>query len=427
MSGKMKKHRKKYIIACVILVSLYCLSVGLSGKLQLKWENDLWHMLFLKNCRRMERAYFILPVFLEEGEASIGGDSAFRHLMKREFPLYGYLQESEEEEDIEDRILAEIIKSREGADEDTKNIDESHLDYGEDALHIESDMIKEIQRENDKYKEENKEEGKEQEEPAVFQAAASPAYTYDWSEEWGYEDLVSNFYAVDNTTVLKEEYINLENLLYKDLSVNKEAEGPQILIYHTHSQEGFADSVPGDASTTIVGAGERLAQILREEYGFWVLHHTGEYDVEDRDNAYNSALTGLERVLAENPTIEVVIDLHRDAVKEGNKLVMNLQGRPTARFMFFNGMSYIRNKGDISYLENPYIQENLALSFQAQVAANEYYPGIARRIYLRAYRYNMHLKPRSMLIELGAQTNTVEEIMNACEPLAHIISIVLDG
>ena len=93
----------------------------------------------------------------------------------------------------------------------------------------------------------------------------------------------------------------------------------------------------------------------------------------------------------------------------------------------FNGLSYIRKKGEISYLENEYIQDNLAFSFQAQVAANEYYPGIARKIYLKAYRYNLHLRPRSMLIELGAQTNTVEEIMNACEPLAHIISIVLGG
>ena len=107
--------------------------------------------------------------------------------------------------------------------------------------------------------------------------------------------------------------------------------------------------------------------------------------------------------------------------------MIDLEGRPTARFMFFNGMSYLRKKGDISYLENPYIQENLAFSFQAQVAANEYYPGIARKIYLKAYRYNLHLRPRSMLIELGAQTNTVEEIRNACEPLAHIISIVLGG
>ena len=116
-----------------------------------------------------------------------------------------------------------------------------------------------------------------------------------------------------------------------------------------------------------------------------------------------------------------------EQMKEGKKLVMELDGRPTARFMLFNGMSYLRNKGKIAYLENPYLQENLAFSFQMQVAANEYYPGLARKIYLKAYRYNLHLCPKSLLVELGAQTNTVEEIMNACDPLAHIISIVLNG
>ena len=104
---------------------------------------------------------------------------------------------------------------------------------------------------------------------------------------------------------------------------------------------------------------------------------------------------------------------------------MDLQGRPTARFMFFNGLSYLRKQGEISYLENPYILDNLAFSFQAQVLANEYYPGLTRKIYLKAYRYNMHLCPKSMLIELGAQNNTVEEIMNACDPLAHVIAMVL--
>lgn len=428
MSGKKGKHRKKYIIACAILLLLYTLYSSLSGELKLKQENNIWHMLFLGVCRQMEKTYFILPVFLEEGTAEMNRAALPFRLIESELPLYGYLQERETEEEIEDAVLAEIIKSREGADEDTKNIEESRLDYGEDALHIESSMIEEIQRENDRYREAKEEENQSgQEQPEAFVAAQYPAYTYDWSEQWGYEELVSNFYAVDKTTVLKEEYMNLDDLLYRDLSVNQGAEGPQILIYHTHSQEGFADSVPGDSSTTIVGAGEKLAEILREEYGFKVLHHTGEYDVENRDYAYNNSLPELERILEENPTIEVVIDLHRDEMKEGKKLVMDLQGRPTARFMFFNGMSHIRDKGDIAYLENPYIQENLAFSFQAQVAANEYYPGIARRIYLKAYRYNLHLKPKSMLIELGAQTNTVEEIMNACEPLAHIISIVLSG
>ena len=62
-----------------------------------------------------------------------------------------------------------------------------------------------------------------------------------------------------------------------------------------------------------------------------------------------------------------------------------------------------------------------------QLAAEEYYPGITRRIYLKGYRYNLHYRPKSLLIELGAQTNTVEEAMNACGPLAHVISLVLNG
>ena len=105
---------------------------------------------------------------------------------------------------------------------------------------------------------------------------------------------------------------------------------------------------------------------------------------------------------------------------------MDLQGRPTAQFMFFNGMSRTK-KGKIDYLENPYLADNLAFSFQMQVTCNEYYPGIARRIYLKAYRYNMHLCPKTLLIELGAQTNTMEEIWNACEPLAHVLDLVLSG
>lgn len=346
--------------------------------------------------------------------------------------------------------MAEIIMRQEGTDEDQKDIEESRLDYGENALHIENSMLEEMQRENSVHVE-NEEPAKQeadipqeettqqaQEEQMAEQEAQipesgefcvqeTPSYTYDWSGEWGYNELVSNFYAIDNTTYLKEDYMNLDSLLHQDLSVNKDSKGPQILIYHTHSQETFVDSVPGDPSTSIVGAGEKLAKLLSEEYGFKVLHHTGEYDVESRDYAYTNSLPALEEILAQNPDIEVIIDLHRDAVREEQKLVMDLGGRPTARFMFFNGLSYIRKKGEISYLENEYIQDNLAFSFQAQVAANEYYPGIARKIYLKAYRYNLHLRPRSMLIELGAQTNTVEEIMNACEPLAHIISIVLGG
>lgn len=77
------------------------------------------------------------------------------------------------------------------------------------------------------------------------------------------------------------------------------------------------------------------------------------------------------------------------------------------------------------YNEN--LEMNLAFSFQAKWKAEEYYPGLTRRNYLNAYRYNMHVCPKTMLIELGAQNNTLEEAMNACGPIAHILHIVLSG
>ena len=240
------------------------------------------------------------------------------------------------------------------------------------------------------------------------------------------EDLIKNFYTVDPTTSVEESFLNIEDLLTIDCTIDKRAEGPQILLYHTHSQEGFADSRPGAEEDTIVGAGEILAGYL-EEYGYKVYHHKGKYDVESRDYAYSNSLPELERILKENPQIKVVLDLHRDAVAEETKLVTDIQGRKTAKVMFFNGLGRTKAKGEISYLKNPYLQENLAFSFQMKKACDEYYPGFARNNYLRAYRYNMHLCPKTLLIELGAQTNTKEEIINALEPLAHVLYMVLSG
>ena len=242
-----------------------------------------------------------------------------------------------------------------------------------------------------------------------------------------YETLVRNFYTIDANTMAGSDQLSVEKLLGMDMTLPQEGDGPQILIYHTHSQEAFADSVPGDVNTGIVGVGECLTRILTEQYGYRVLHNTGQYDVETRDNAYSRALPAVEQILAENPSIQVIIDLHRDEVAEETKLVTDIQGRPTARFMFFNGLSRTRKTGDIDYLANENQEANLAFSFQMQLKAAEYYPGLTRRIYLKGYRYNMHLRPRTLLVELGAQNNTVEEAINACDPLAHILDMVLKG
>jgi len=260
-----------------------------------------------------------------------------------------------------------------------------------------------------------------------FEPVTEKQMEYNWEEYTDPVKIRKEFFAVDATTEISDERINPQKLLGKDISISESNGGPQILIYHTHSQETFADSLPGDENTSIVGAGEYLATRLKEEYGFEVLHHTGEYDVETRDYAYSYSLPNIEALLEEYPSIEVVIDLHRDAVAEETKLVSQQNGKQAAQVMFFNGLSHTIKQGDIGYLENPYIDDNLAFSFQMQVLCNEYYPGLTRRIYLKGYRYNMHLKPKTLLVELGAQTNTCEEAKNTLDILAHVLSMCLSG
>lgn len=240
-----------------------------------------------------------------------------------------------------------------------------------------------------------------------------------------FDYLRQNFFQVDNTTTVGSDLLDVDQLLGKDMTLKANVDGPQILIYHTHSQEGYKDSIAGDASTTIIGVGDYLEALLEQKYGIEVLHHKGVYDLPKRDNAYSNALPNLEKILQENPTIEVVIDLHRDGVSEDRHLVTEINGKPTAQIMFFNGLSKTTSQGELAYLPNPYIADNLALSFQMQLTAAEYYPGFTRKIYLKGYRYNLHLCPKSVLVEVGAQTNTFEEAKNAMEPLADILAKVV--
>ena len=93
--------------------------------------------------------------------------------------------------------------------------------------------------------------------------------------------------------------------------------------------------------------------------------------------------------------------------------------------MFFNGLSRTTDNGELAYLYNPNLTDNLAFSLQLKLMAEEYYPGFARPNYLKGYRYNLHYRPKSILVEVGAQTNTVQEAMNAMEPLADMLHKVL--
>ena len=241
--------------------------------------------------------------------------------------------------------------------------------------------------------------------------------------------LISNFYVVDPTTMIGPEQLNVDELLAKDMQLTGEDDGPRVLIFHVHSQEGFVDSVPGDPNTHIVGVGAYLTRILNEK-GIPTMHHTGVYDMingrMDRSRAYEKMEPSIRRILAENPSIEIVIDLHRDGVREDLHLITDIGGVQTAQIMFFNGLSRTRTIGDIAHLPNPYIQDNLAFSLQMQLEAERNFPGFARRIYLRGFRYSLHMMPRSLLIEAGAQTNTLREVKNAMYPLAEVLANIID-
>lgn len=347
-------------------------------------------------------------------------------------PLYGYVMKQKREELLENEMLSLEEILLEEAMEETQTSEKDEVQHGGE--------ITEAGTENEELTETEEmslEALLQAENEAAMQACQDVAEVefvphtlqqqIPLEELNDYENLVTRFYTIDGNTMAGNDQLNATRLLNYDMTIRKEEEAPQILIYHTHSQEAFADSVPGDGTTTIVGVGDRLSQILTEQYGYRVMHHTGQYDVDSRDDAYSASLPAIKKLLQDNPTIEVIIDLHRDQMPEETRLVMDLDGRPTARFMFFNGLSRTRKTGDISYLYNENQEGNLAFSFQMKLKAEEYYPGLTRKNYLKGYRYNMHLRPKTLLIELGAQNNTVEEAMNACDPLAHILDMVLTG
>lgn len=252
---------------------------------------------------------------------------------------------------------------------------------------------------------------------------------YSMEELSDFDFLVTNCYAVDSSTSVNPDELNAENLLSMDLSVDLSGDDYKVLIYHTHGSEAFADSRPGVTEDTIIGVGDELARILEEDYGIKVYHDRNVYDVIDgeldRSRAYDMSGAGVDAILAQYPSIEVVIDLHRDGVNEGVHLVTDIDGVPTAQIMFLNGVSRLNVNGDIDYLYNPNKIANLAFSLQMHLEGKRLYGDLMRRIYIRGYRFNLDKLPRATLVEVGAQTNTVQEVKNAMTPLAAIIYSVI--
>ena len=333
------------------------------------------------------------------------------------FPTMYYSINADEENQLNDIILKKILPLYAYMSENTPSPTET-----EDILTYEMLLA---QQENDEYTMSEDIEVQVQD-TQKEQTVQTAEVSMDKLRDFNY--LLSKYYTVDSTTTIGPEQLNVDDLLSRNMQIDNKKNGPKILIFHTHSQEGFKDSVAGDSNTSIVGMGRYLSELLNAK-GIETLHHDGVYDLIngklDRSKAYQMSEAGVKEILNQNPSIEVIIDLHRDGVPETTHLVTEVNGKQTGKIMFFNGLSRTKKNGDIEYLPNPYIQDNLSFSFQMQLAAEKLYPGLTRRIYLKGYRYSLHMMPKSLLIEAGAQNNTVEEMKNSMELLANILVEVL--
>lgn len=240
---------------------------------------------------------------------------------------------------------------------------------------------------------------------------------------------IKSFYTVDPRTVLTKKDFVESDLIGQDMKIK--GSGVKVLIFHTHAYEGYEDSDPQNINEGVVGVGAKLKEAL-EAKGIETMHVKERFDMVEGTvsimGAYERMEPVISQILEENKSIEIVIDIHRDAMKEGVKLLANVEGRQSAKIMFVNGLSKMNENGeakDIEYLGNKYLSQNLAFSFQMQQEANLRYEGFMRKIYLNAFRYSLHMAPKSLLIEVGAQTNTKEEAFNTVAPIANILEAVV--
>lgn len=270
-------------------------------------------------------------------------------------------------------------------------------------------------------------EGEEVAETLGLPGVSGISYTMEQLSDFDF--LVSNCYSIASSTSISPDELNANTLLNMDMTVDLSGEDYKVLIYHTHGSETYADSREGVIEDTVIGVGDELTRVLEEEYGIRVYHDRTIYDkvdgVLDTNYAYDLSGQGIDAALEQYPSIRVVIDIHRDGVKEDVHLVENVNGKPTAQIMFVNGISRLNKHGDVDYLYNPYIQQNLAFSMQLHVMGRALYGTLFRKNYVSGYRYNMHKIPQMALVEVGAQTNTVEEAKNAMGPLGEAIYRVL--
>lgn len=231
--------------------------------------------------------------------------------------------------------------------------------------------------------------------------------------------------SINNATTYS---VDANELCAAELPFVIDNSGPQVLVVHTHTTECYnGDAMSGETERTtddganVIAVGKVICGVL-EENGIKTVHDTTVHDYPSYQSAYTRTLKTIEKNLQENPSIKVVIDVHRDAFiyADGSKLrvAYNNNGTETAKVMLVVGT-------DSMGLSHPDWRGNLSFATKIQNAANIMYPGLMRPIDLRRERFNMHMTKGSILLEVGSNGNNLSEAMEGAAQAANAIAAVL--
>lgn len=205
-------------------------------------------------------------------------------------------------------------------------------------------------------------------------------------------------------------------------------EGPKVLILHTHGSEAYTMpagqeyEASGDCRTTdcnynVVRVGDELARVL-EEAGIEVLHDPALYDYPEYSGAYGRSQQSAEEAIAQYPSISLVLDIHRDAISDADgspyKVVSSVAGVNAAQMSFIIGT-------DGGGLEHPGWRENLKFAAALQQEILEDYPTLMRPVSVRNSRYNQHVSPGALLVEMGAAGNSLDEALLSARLLGEAV------
>ena len=250
-------------------------------------------------------------------------------------------------------------------------------------------------------------------------------------EETGQDEQVTFEKVSDD---IKLEVKNIVNEEQNTITIKKN--GPNILIYHTHTTEAYRQ-VEGreyvettqwrteDPLNSVVAVGDLLAAELSERYGFSVLHDKTNHEPPKLNSSYSRSLETMEAYHEKYENLEVFIDIHRDAcsLEAGKNDVVVVDGKRCARIMFVVGTG--EGKTGAGFSVRPNWKENFKLASAITNELNKIDENFTRPIRMKTGRYNQHVSDSCMLIEVGHNANSLEEAKNSVYYLAQAISKVL--